>query len=103
MGTSTEVGAVLGPHQVAVDKQELRRLHHLTGVMMGGTAPSSGVLAESVPYSLPEVSREEKKCPVCHQVFQTGHHMRCHMDIHKGTGYPIRKCHKSLASREMLG
>ena len=25
------------------------------------------------------------------------------MDIHKGTGYPCSKCHKSLASRKMLG
>ena len=103
VGMSTEVGAVLGPHQVAIDKQELRRLYHLTGTMIGGTTPSGVVAVESVPYPLPEVSREEKKCPVFHEVFQTSHHMRCHMDIHKGTGYPCSKCHKSLASRKMLG
>ena len=38
----------------------------------------------------------------CHQVFKTNHHLRRHMDIHKGSGYPCNKCHKSLSSRKML-
>ena len=44
---------------------------------------------------------QEVKCPVCHQVFKTNHHLRRHMDIHKGSGY-CNKCHKSLSSRKML-
>ena len=86
---STEEGAVLEPHQVAVDHQELRRLHHLMGAMLGGSAPAAaGTPSEAVPYTLPTVGREEKKCPVCHQMFKTAHRMRRHMDVHKGTGYP---------------
>ena len=103
MGTNTDKGAVLEPHQVAVDCQELRRLHCLTGVMLGGTVPAAvGAPTESMPYSLPAVGRDETKCPVCHQVFKTAHRMRQHMDVHKGTGYPCSKCHKSLSSRKML-
>ena len=34
-GTSTEGEGVLQPHQMAVDKQELQRLHHLTGAYAG--------------------------------------------------------------------
>ena len=94
---------MLWPHQVMVDVHELRGLHQLTGAMMGGTVPSSRKAAvESVPYTLPEVSRDEKKCPVCHQVFQTSHRMLHHMDIHKGTSYPCSRCHKSLALRKTL-
>ena len=101
---STEGGEVLEPHQVAVDKQELWCLHHLTGALLGGTAPAAnGVTAESVPYTLPTVGCQEVKCPVCHQVFKTNHHLRRHMDIHKGSGYSCNKCHKSLSSRKMLG
>ena len=103
VGTSTEAGAILEPHQVAVDKQELRRLHWLTGPLIGNTAPPAGVApAESVPYSLPTVTSKKKKCLVCHQIFKMNHHLWCHMDIHKGTSYPCTKCHKSLASRKML-
>ena len=39
---------MLQPHQMAVDKQELRRLHHLTGAMLGGVVPAGGpVVAET--------------------------------------------------------
>ena len=55
-----------------------------------------------MPYTLPTVGCQEVKCPVCHQVFKTNHHLRRHMDIHKGSGYPCNKCHKSLSSRKML-
>ena len=103
VGTSTEAGTVLEPHQVAVDNQMLRRLHQLTGALIGGTAPPPGMFpAESLPYTLPTVDRGDNKCPVCHQIFKTNHHLRHHMDIHKGTGYPYSKCHKSLSSRKML-
>ena len=37
VGTSTEGEGVLQPHQMAVDKQELRQLLHLTGAMLGGS------------------------------------------------------------------
>ena len=40
-GTSTDEGAVLEPHQVAVDCQELKRLHCLMGAMLGGSAPAA--------------------------------------------------------------
>ena len=95
---------MLEPHQVAVNCQELRRLHHLTGAMLGGSAPAAaaGAPSEAVPYALPTVGREEKKCPICHQMFKTAHRMRRHMDVHQGTGYPCSKCHKSLSSRKML-
>ena len=100
---STDIGAVLGPHQVTVDVQELKRLHQLTGAMMGGTVPSSrAATVESVPYTLPEVSRDEKKCLVCYQVFLPNHQMHHHMDIHKGTGYPCSKYHKSLVKKKTL-
>ena len=100
---NTDEGAVLEPHQMAVDHKELRRLHHLTGAMLGGTAPAAvGAPTESMPYSLPAVGRDDTKCPVCHQVFKTTHRMRQHMDVHKGMGYPCSKCHKSLSSRKML-
>ena len=103
VGTSTEEGAVLEPHQVAVDHQELRRLHHLMGAMLGGSAPAAaGAPSEAIPYTLPTVGRDEKKCLICHQIFKTAHRMRRHMDVHKGTGYPCSKCHKSLSSRKML-
>ena len=70
---------------------------------MGGTVPSfRGASMESVLYTLPEVSRDVKKCPVCHQVFLTNHWMCHHMDIHKGMGNPCSKCHKSLAMRKTL-
>ena len=85
VGMNTDEGAILEPHQVAVDCQELRRLHCLTGAMLGGTAPAAvGVPTESMPYSLPAVGRDETKCPVCHQVFKTAHRMR-HMDA----SYPV--------------
>ena len=101
---STDEGAVLEPHQVAVDHQELRRLHHLMGAMLGGSAPAAaGTPTKTVSYTLPTVGRDDKKCPVCHQVFKTAHRMRWHMDVHKGTGSPCSKCHKSLSSRRMLG
>ena len=100
---STEEGAVLEPHQVAVDCQELKRLHCLMGTMLGGSAPAAaGAPSEAVPYALPTVGRDEKKCPICHHIFKTAHRMRRHMDVHKGTGYPCSKCHKSLSSRKML-
>ena len=103
VGTNTDEGALLEPHQMAVDHQDLRRLHHLTGAMLGGTAPAAaGTPTESMPYSLPAVSRDDTKCPVCHQVFKTAHRMRQHMDVHKGMGYPCSKCHKSLSSKKML-
>ena len=55
---------VLQPHQMAVDKQELRQLHHLTGAMLGEVVPVDGpVVAESVPYAVLDVGL---KCPVCH-------------------------------------
>ena len=96
MGTITEEGVVLEPHQVAVDCQELRRLHCLMGAMLGGSDPAAaGAPSEAVPW-------DEKKCPICHQIFKTAHRMRRHMDVHKGTGYPCSKCHKSLSSRKML-
>ena len=41
VGMSTDEGAVLEPHQVAVDHQELKRLHHLTGAMLGGSGPAA--------------------------------------------------------------
>ena len=41
VGMSTDEVAVLEPHQVAVDHQELKRLHHLTGAMLGGSAPDA--------------------------------------------------------------
>ena len=103
VGNSTEGGEVLEPHQVAVDKQELQHLHHLTGALLGGTTPTTaGVAAESVLYTLPTMGHQKVKCPVCNQVFKTNHHLRRHMDIHKGSGYPCGKCHKSLSSRKML-
>ena len=56
VGTSTEGEGVLQSHQMAVDKQELRRLHHLTGAMLGGVVPAGGpVVAETVPYAVPDV------------------------------------------------
>ena len=58
--------------------------------------------AELVPYTLLIVDRGDNKCPVCHQTFKASHHLRHHMDIHKGTGYPCSKCHKSLSLRKML-
>ena len=58
--TSTDEGAVLEPHQVAVDCQELKRLHCLMGAMLGGSAPAaSGAPTEAVPYTLPTVGRDE--------------------------------------------
>ena len=103
MGMNTDEGAILEPHQMAVDHQDLRGLHHLTGAMLGGTAPAAaGTPTESMPYSLPAVSRDDTKCPVCHQVFKTAHRMRQHMDVHKGMGYPCSKCCKSLSSKKML-
>ena len=36
MGMNTDEGAILEPHQMAVDRQDLRRLHHLTVAMLGG-------------------------------------------------------------------
>ena len=81
---STEEGVVLEPYHVAVDCQELRRLHHLMGAMLGGSAPAAaGAPSEAVPYTLPTVGRDEKKCPICHQIFKTAHRMRRHMDVHK--------------------
>ena len=95
---------MLEPQQVAVDHQELKRLHCLMGAMLGGSAPAAaGASTETVPYTLPTVGRDDKKCPVCHQVFKTAHRMRQHMDVHRGMGYPCSKCHKSLSSRKMLG
>ena len=41
VGMSTDEGAVLEPHQVAVDHQELKRLHRLMGAMLGGSVSSS--------------------------------------------------------------
>ena len=103
VGMSTDIGAVLGPHQVVEDVQEPKRLHRLTGAMIGGTVPlSRAVTMESIPYTLTKVSRDKKKCPVCHQIFLTNHWMHCHMDIHKGTGYPCSKCHKSLVMKQTL-
>ena len=103
MGTNTDEGAILEPHQMAVDCQDLRRLHCLTGAMLGGTAPAAvGAPTESMPYSLPPVGRDNTKCPVCHQVFKMAHRMRQHLDVHKGVGYPCNKYHKSLSSRKML-
>ena len=67
VGTSTEGEGVLQPHQMAVDKQEPQHLHHLTGAMLGGVVPVGGpVVAEIVPYAVPDVGWEEPKCPVCH-------------------------------------
>ena len=58
MGTSTKEGVVLEPHQMAVDHQELRRLHCLMGAMLGGSAPAAaGTSSEAVPYTLPTVGR----------------------------------------------
>ena len=103
IGTSTKVGVVLEPHQIAVDCQELKRLHRLMGALLGTSTPAAAeVPTESVPYSLPAIDRESKKCPICHQVFKMAHHMRRHMDVHKGTGYPCSRCHKSLASKTTL-
>ena len=100
---STEAGVVLEPHQIAVDCQELKRLHWLMGALLGTSTPAAvGVPTESVPYSLPAVDRGSKKCPICHQVFKMVHCMRRHMDVHKGTGYPCSRCHKSLASKMTL-
>ena len=92
VGMNTDEGVVLKPHQMVVDCQELRRLHHLTGAMLGGTAPAAvGAPTESMPYSLPAVGRDDTKCPVCHQVFKMAHRMRWHMDVHKGMGYPLQQ------------
>ena len=103
VGTNTDEGAILEPHQMAVDCQDLRRLHCLTEAMLGGTAPAAvGAPTESMPYTLPAVGRDNTKCPACHQVFKTAHRMRWHMDVHKGMGYPCSKCHKSLSSKKML-
>ena len=103
VGMSTEVGVVLEPHQIAVDCQELKRLHQLMGALLGASMPAAaGVPTESVPYSLPAVDRESKKCPIYHQVFKMVYCMRRHMDVHKGTGYPCSICHKSLASKMTL-
>ena len=41
VGMSTDEGAMLECHQVTVDCQELKRLHHLTGAMLGGSAPAA--------------------------------------------------------------
>ena len=72
MGTSTEGEGVLQPHQVAIDKQELQQLHHLTGAMLGGVVPAGSlVVAAAVPYTVPDVGHEDQKCPVCHQQFKT--------------------------------
>ena len=79
---STDEGAVLEPHQVAVDCQELKRLHHLMGAMLGRSAAAAGAPTETVPYTLPMVGRDDKKCPVCNQVFKTAHRMRQHLDVH---------------------
>ena len=104
VGTTTEGDGMLQPHQVAVDKQELRRLHRLTGAMLGGVAPAGGsaVVTEAVPYAVPDVGREELECPVCLRRFKTNYRLRRHMDIHKGSGYPCSSCHKSLSSNKML-
>ena len=103
VGTSMDSGLVLKLHQVVVDLQELRRLHQLTGALMGGTTPASTETAiKTVPYALPLVSRDETRCPICYQVFTMGYWMRCHMDIHKGSGYPCSKCQKSFVMRKTL-
>ena len=67
VGTTTEGDGMLQPHQVAVDKQELRHLHRLTGAMLGGVAPAgvSAVVTKAVPYAIPDVGWEELECPVC--------------------------------------
>ena len=102
VGMSTDEGAVLEPHQVAVDHQELKRLHHLKGAMLGGSAlPTAGTPSEAMPYTLPTVGRDDKKCLVCHQVFKTAYRMRRHMDVQKGTGYPCSKCHKSVFQEDV--
>ena len=76
VGTSTEGEVVLQPHQMAVDKQELRWLHHLTGAMLGGVVPAGGpVVAETVPYTVPDVGWEELKCLVCHWQFKTNYRL----------------------------
>ena len=70
---------------------------------MGGTTPAPRTTTmESIPYTLPLVSREETRCPICHKVFVTGYQMHQHMDIHKGSGYPCSKYHKSLVMRKTL-
>ena len=75
----------------------------LIGAMLGGVVPAGGpVVAETVPYAVPDVGQEELKCPVCHQQFQTNYGLQRHMDIHKGSGYPCSSCHKSLTSYKML-
>ena len=64
MGMSTEEGAVLEPHQVAVDHQELKRLHHLMGAMLGGSAPAAaGAPSEAVSYALPTVAGMRRSAP----------------------------------------
>ena len=71
--------------------------------MLGGVVPAGGpVVAETVPYAVPDVGREELKCPVCHWQFKTNYRLRRHMDVHKGSGYPCSSCHKSLTSYKML-
>ena len=44
------------------------------GAMLGGVVPAGGlVVAEAVPYTVPDVGRDELKCPVCHQQFKTNY------------------------------
>ena len=103
VGMLMEGGLVLELHQVVVDLQELKRLHRLTGALMDGTTPAPTTTAmQSIPYTLPSVSREETRCPICHQVFVMGYQMCHNMDIHKGSGYPCSKCHKSLVTKKTL-
>ena len=61
------------------------------------------MVAAAVPYTVPDVGHEDRKCPVCHQQFKTNYRLRRHMDIHKGSGHPCSSCHKSLLSHKMLG
>ena len=46
------------------------------------------MVAETVPYAVPDVGQEELKYPVCHWQFKTNYRLQRHMDIHKGSGYP---------------
>ena len=44
------------------------------GAMLGGVVPAGGlVVAEAVPYTVPDVGHDELKCPVCHQQFKTNY------------------------------
>ena len=60
------------------------------------------MVAETVPYAVPDVGQEELICPVCHRQFKTNYRLQRHMDIHKGSGYPCSSYHKSLMSYKML-